>query len=200
MRVILIRHGDAVGSTGRFHGWIDNPLTPKGAKEASDIADVVKQYNPTMMYSSPMQRARASASIISQKLGIPMQVNNALKPLNLGIYDGKSVDKYADDVHNYLRNPNQKVPSGESVNDWAGRFIPFLNQYLYNKSPQTIAMLTHGRNIILAKADRETGNNPYYNQATLIDNKKSTEHGGYAVVTPDSFEIKSPKSVDAGTT
>jgi probable phosphoglycerate mutase len=199
MRVILLRHGDAVNSKGRFHGWVDNPLTSKGAKEASDLSEQIRQYNPSMIISSPMSRTIASAKIISQKLGIPMQLNKALMPLNLGDYDGQEVDRHLAQVKTHFANPNKRFPNGESVNDWAqNRFIPFFNKHVFSKDPGTIAMMTHGRNIILAKADLAKGNNLDFDKSMLLDNKQSTEHGGYAVATPNSFEIKTPKSVSAG--
>ena len=199
MRVILLRHGDAVHSAGRFHGWIDNALTAKGAKEASDLADQIKQYNPSMIISSPMSRTMDSSRIIGEKLGIPVQPNKALMPLNLGDYDGQPTEKHLQQVRRHFANPNKAFPNGETVNNWAqNRFIPFFNKHVFSKDPGTIAMMTHGRNIVLAKADLATGNNLNYDKSMLLDNKQSTEHGGYAVATPNSFEIKTPKSVAAG--
>jgi probable phosphoglycerate mutase len=199
MRIVLLRHGDAVNSTGKFHGWIDNPLTSQGAKEAADISDHIRQYNPSKIISSPMSRARDSASIIANKLGIPMETNQALMPLDLGDYDGQPIDKYLGNVRTHFSNPNKRFPNGETVNNWAqNRFIPYFNKQLFNNDPGTIAMMTHGRNIILAKADIAQGNNLNYDNSMLLDNKQTTEHGGYAIATPNSFEIKTPKAVKAG--
>jgi broad specificity phosphatase PhoE len=199
MRIILLRHGDAVNSTGKFHGWIDNPLTSKGAQEANDISEQIRQYNPSKIITSPMSRARDTANIIGSKLGIPVEANNALMPLNLGDYDGKPVESNLDKVRTHFANPNKQFPNGETVNNWAqNRFIPFFNKHLYSKDPGTIAMMTHGRNIILADADIKMGNNLNFDKKTLLDNKQSTEHGGMAIATPNSFEILNPKNVQAG--
>lgn len=201
MRVILARHGDAVGTKGKFHGMVDTPLVPAGKQEASDLADHLKPFGATGIIASPLSRTMETAQIIGSKLGLPVQSSKALLPLNLGAFVGRPTDqKNVDALKQYLANPNEKIPGGESINQWAQRFIPFFNQYFFDdKSPGTIIMVTHGRNILLAKADVKEGNNLKYDNTLLLDTDKSTEHGGFALATPpNKVEIITPKQVIKG--
>lgn len=200
MKVILARHGDAVGTKGKFHGMVDTPLTSAGVKEAQDLANQLGKYGATQLFSSPLQRTMQTAKIIGDKLKLQVTPNKALLPLNLGDFVGKPTDKYLEQVKQYFASPNVKIPNGETVNQWANRFIPFINKLLYSKSPETVIVVTHGRNIILTEADMKMGNNTNYDKNVLIQAKKSTEHGGYAVAdgNANKFEIVTPKSVPAG--
>lgn len=199
MRILLVRHGDAVNSEGKFHGWVDNPLTNFGRNEAKQIAPELAKFSPKQIISSPMVRATETAAIIASLLKIPVSTNRALLPLNLGAFVGKPIDKYLNKLKYYLANPKVKVPSGEAIDTWAQRFIPFFNNYFFNNDPSTIIFVTHGRNIILAEADIKEGNNLRYDNSFLLDTHRSTEHGGFAMCTPPkSFQIVTPKKVMAG--
>jgi broad specificity phosphatase PhoE len=198
MKVILVRHGDAVAGEGKFHGLVDNPLTDKGKKEVEETAPELKQYNPKAIYSSPMTRAKQTADIIGKHLKLPVQTDNALKPLDLGNFVGKSTDKYTDEVRKYISSPNKKIPGGGTVKGWADKFIPFINKLIFDKSTDSVIVVTHGRNILLTKAELPSGNNSKYDTNTLLTAGKSTEHGGYAIAEPNHFEIKTPKTVKAG--
>jgi broad specificity phosphatase PhoE len=200
MRVILVRHGDAVNSNGKFHGLVDNPLTDEGRKEADEIADTVKQFNPSMIYTSPLSRARETAKIIGSKINVPVQSNKALLPLDLGSFVGKPIEQNLDKVRHYLDNPNERIPNGGTVNQWARQYLPFFEQLHKNKSDQNVVFVTHGRNIILTKAYLKVkGRAPAFDKSVLLNNDKSTEHGGYAVAEPNgNFSIETPKKVMAG--
>jgi broad specificity phosphatase PhoE len=199
MTVILARHGDASNSHGKFHGLKDEPLTSKGRSETYQLAKELKQYKATMIYYSPLKRNRDSAKILSSELGIPARAAPQLKPLDSGIFDGKSTEHHADDFRHYLQNPNEKIPGGQSVNDWAAQYLPFFEHYLNNKSDQTVIFVTHGRNIVLSKAYmRSSGVAPQFDKRVLVDNKTSTEHSGYALAHGNHFEIIDSKRVSTG--
>lgn len=202
MKIILARHGDAVNSSGKFHAYEEHPLTSDGRTEVYKLAKELKQYDPSVIYSDKLARTKESAKIISQELNIPIKYNDALLPLNLGKFAGKSIDTHTNALRHYLSNPNEKIPGGESINDWATNYLPFLEQYLKHKSKECIIFMTHGRNIILSKAYLDAGNlAPDFDKDTLLDsnNNKSTEHGGYAIIEPpNKFQIITPHKVKAG--
>lgn len=199
MKVILARHGDAINGTGKFHGMIDTALTSKGITEAHKLAQDLKKYNASEIISSPMKRAMQTAEVLGKELGIPVKANNALLPLDLGSFVGKPTDTYTNQLKPYLSQPDKKIPQGEAVNSWAQRFIPFINKFVFNKSSdKTVIIVTHGRNILLTKADIKLGNNTKFDESVLTSSDKSTEHGGYAIVDNGKFEIITPKLVQAG--
>lgn len=200
MKIILARHGDAVNSSGKFHGLVDEPITSKGREEAYKLAKELKDQDAQMIYYSPLSRTRDTAKILSEELGITRKKSDALKPLDLGSFVGKPIDKYLDSVKHYLSHTDENFPNGQSVNDWAAQYLPFFERYYRNKSNQTIIFMTHGRNILLSKAYILGGKlAPSFDKQVLTDNKDTTEHGGYAIAEPpNSFKIINAKHVMAG--
>jgi broad specificity phosphatase PhoE len=200
MRIVLGRHGDAANTKGKFHGLKDEPLTSSGRQEAYALAKELKQYHAEIIYYSPLSRCRDTAKILSTELGLPMKAAPPLKPLDSGKFVGKPIDSHIKEFKYYLNNPSEKIPGGQSVNDWAKQYLPFFEQYLRSKSKDTVIFVTHGRNIILSDAYMKKGNlAPDFDKHTLADNKKTTEHGGYAIADKNHFEIIDAKATVAGT-
>jgi probable phosphoglycerate mutase len=200
--IYLVRHGDAVGTKGKFHGMKDVPLTKEGVDEAVHIGDKLSKSGIQFkkIFASPLSRTRDTAEIISEATGLPVELRHELLPLDLGEYVGKSTDTYKEDVQHYLKNPKEQIPNGGTVDGWAKNYIPFTNHFLFDKTDDNYIFVTHGRNILLTKADMKLGNNYKYDNDFLAKNDISTEHGGYAVANGDrnQFQIVNPRKTAAG--
>jgi broad specificity phosphatase PhoE len=60
--LVLVRHGQtAYNAEGRAQGWLDTPLTPLGYRQADATADKLAERTFAAVYSSPLQRAFATA-------------------------------------------------------------------------------------------------------------------------------------------
>lgn len=73
--IYLVRHGETVGNReGRWLGRSDSPLTLRGVEQALAYADVLAQAIPdravVQLQCSPLFRARQTASLISDRLGL----------------------------------------------------------------------------------------------------------------------------------
>jgi alpha-ribazole phosphatase len=202
MKIVLARHGDATNQEGKFHGLIDYPLTEKGRETSYEMARELEKYNPTMIFYSDMSRSKDTAKILHDELNIPMKRAPQLNPLDLGDFVGKSSSgKNLEEVRHYLNNPNEKIPGGQSVNDWAAVYLPFFEKYFQKKGDNdSIIFVTHGRNIIITKAYLHGhGLAPSFDKSVLADNKVSIEHAGHAVAEPpNKFRIIDSASVAAG--
>src|SRR5215467_4523283 len=195
--VYLGRHGDAVDTKGKFHGMKDVPLTTKGVEEARKLAQsfIDLKIPFKKIVASPLSRTADTAEIVSEATGLPVEYCKELLPLDLGAYVGKSTGTYQDDVRYYLQHPDERIPNGGTVNEWAKPYINYANKDLFDGTDDNIIYITHGRNILLTKADIKLGNNLNYDNLWLADNNTSTEHGGYAIANGDEkrFEIINPK-------
>src|SRR5829696_1450668 len=81
--LLLVRHGETEPNRhGRFRGRFDAPLTELGRQQARALADVLPA--PTLVISSPLQRARDTASAFGQ----PVQVDERWTELDYGDLDG----------------------------------------------------------------------------------------------------------------
>jgi len=200
MRVILARHGDTENTDGKLHGATNEPLSSKGRQESYKLAQELKQYNPNKIYTSPVRRAKETAQIISDELGIPIEEAPELECWNNGDLEGKDMKSHMDDVRYYLTHPDEAPPNGESINDFAERFLPFFEEGFRDNARDTVIDLTHGRNILLAKGYIKKGNlAPDFDLNALTNNSATTDHSGYAIATPpSSFRIVTPVAVAHG--
>ena len=70
MTLFLIRHGqDEDGAQGLINGQRDTNLTAMGYEQAALAAHQLLDKGVTAIYTSPLQRARETAAIISSRLG-----------------------------------------------------------------------------------------------------------------------------------
>ena len=85
MNLFLLRHGIAVehGTPG-YEADADRPLTPKGERRLGGIADAMEAMGLTfgLILSSPLVRARQTAEIVAEALGLKkkLEFSDALMP------------------------------------------------------------------------------------------------------------------------
>ncbi len=84
-----IRHGQTDWNLeGRYQGSKDIPLNKTGIAQAHDAVDSLKNCGITHIFSSPLRRARATADILNDTLGLPLTEINALQECNFGVLEG----------------------------------------------------------------------------------------------------------------
>ena len=75
--VTLVRHGQTSANIDQvWHGSSDTPLTPFGALQAQRVARFLDGHSgdATVVYSSPLTRARHTAEPIAQQLGLEVRI------------------------------------------------------------------------------------------------------------------------------
>ncbi|MGI0086654.1 MAG: histidine phosphatase family protein [Nitrosotalea sp.] len=87
---LFLRHGQAKNNVeqvlaGRTTGY---PLTDQGIKQAEKIADFLKPFNITAIYSSPIERAEQTTSIVAKKLGLGYSIDERLTEIDMGYLSG----------------------------------------------------------------------------------------------------------------
>ncbi len=73
--VYLVRHGEQVDAE---FGLPDGPLSERGRAQAVHLADRLSPIQFDAAYTSPLQRAIETASVITERLGMPEAEPNAL--------------------------------------------------------------------------------------------------------------------------
>ena len=99
--IYLLRHGETVANTqGRLQGQSDSPLTPKGTAQIRAIAALLAREigdpSPFNVVSSPLGRARQSAGLVCQVLGLdPNKVTGdaRLSECSFGRWEGLRIDE-----------------------------------------------------------------------------------------------------------
>lgn len=93
MPIYLARHGqDEDNAAGILNGHRDTPLTALGREQAADLARTIIEHKIVLekIYSSPLQRAFATAQIVAEtlKLSMPEKVDLLIER-DFGIMSGK---------------------------------------------------------------------------------------------------------------
>jgi len=89
-RVYLARHGrTALNADGRLRGLADPPLDQVGIAEVTRLAAELATRRPTLVVSSPLQRAVATAQAIATAAGVAAQVDNRLNDRDYGPQTGR---------------------------------------------------------------------------------------------------------------
>jgi broad specificity phosphatase PhoE len=93
-RVYLARHGrTALNAEDRLRGLSDPPLDEVGVAEATRLAEVLASKNPTVVISSPLQRAVATARAISVAAGVAASIDIRLNDRDYGPLSGERRDE-----------------------------------------------------------------------------------------------------------
>ncbi|MGC8609287.1 MAG: histidine phosphatase family protein, partial [Thermoplasmata archaeon] len=84
--LFLVRHGKTImNSQNKWQGFTDSPLTEEGINQIKKTAERLKNEGIKGIYSSRIQRAKTSASIISSITAIPVMGEcDGLNERNLG--------------------------------------------------------------------------------------------------------------------
>src|SRR5512140_818195 len=145
---VFLRHGESVGNAEeRFQGQADYPLTERGRQQARALAArwVDEGIHLDVAITSPLARARETASIIANALHIPLEPDPIWMERNAGEIAGltrqETLERYPDADR---RTPYDAFgDSGEG--DWelflrAGRAM----HQLLQRPPGHYLIVTHG--------------------------------------------------------
>ncbi len=82
--------------------------------------------------------------------GAPLTIVPALRSWDLGELSGQPVASTTEKIKAYMQTPDKAIPGGESWNTFVSRYLDFLEPHW--KQPGYCALVTHGRNIMVARA------------------------------------------------
>lgn len=124
-RLILVRHAHT-GMAGTFCGLSDPPLSDQGLEQLKDLKPRLETYPLTHVFSSPLQRARQTASAIAQNSGLHVQYVEFLHELAFGSWEGLDWDHVMARDPEYAQRwldlyPSVPAPEGENFEDFVPR-------------------------------------------------------------------------------
>ncbi len=191
----LVRHGHTKlnrsgDSSDRIRGWIDVPLDKSGIEEAHQLADkltkIVEHVDTAVLYSSDLQRASKTADIIGRQLGKSVMKTYALRPWNLGDFQGNDSEEAAKAMPSFVKDtPNAAVPRGESFNSFKRRYLQELKKLLRD-------IEVHGRSIIAVAHYRNE------KMAEAWIKAQRTDNADVSALDLDFFLAKTPDHTGSG--
>jgi 2,3-bisphosphoglycerate-dependent phosphoglycerate mutase len=124
MILYCVRHGESTYNLeGRLQGQSDEPrLSPLGQKHAAALAATLGQLQIDAIYASPLKRAMETARPLSDRLKLPIQTDNRLKEINIGVFQGtlaaELADRFPQEATRWRsQDPDYRIPGGESRRD-----------------------------------------------------------------------------------
>ena len=147
--IYLIRHGETEDADAcRYKGHIDVPLSANGIEQIKKLASFLSG-KVKVIYSSGLDRAKKSAEIIAEPLGVKPFIVDELKERNFGEWEGMSFDeisgKWPDAFNAWARDPLRFSPiGGESTLDLRDRVMPAFNKIMEDHEGEDIAIVSHG--------------------------------------------------------
>ena len=151
-RLIMLRHGQTeYNATRRMQGHLNTKLSPVGFEQAAAAADFLTNKNIVKIVSSDLDRAFDTATVIGQRLNLPVEKDERLRETHLGLWQARSHDE-VDQLYPGMRalwrhDATWAPPGGESRVEVARRARPVvteLMQSLANWDSATVLLVAHG--------------------------------------------------------
>lgn len=149
--IYFIRHGEVYNPKGIIYGRLPNfGLSEKGEKEIELTANFLSDKHIDTLYSSPLERAKETAEIIKNKLGIQtIHFSEQILEVKTS-YEGRKfseLDELQSEV--YLKPLS---PYDETIEQIAERMKSFTDKLIKENHGKHIAVCSHGDPIMIAKA------------------------------------------------
>ena len=133
MKLYIARHAETTWNlAGRYQGRRESALSARGIQQGFALADAFAQANPppARIITSPMQRTRATATFVAERLNLPLETDDALIEIAHGTWEGRLRDEIAaNDPARYAtwreRPADVAFEDGESLGDVAARWSRF---------------------------------------------------------------------------
>jgi broad specificity phosphatase PhoE len=142
----FVRHGDT-GVRNQISGRSPGiHLSEVGREQAGRAALQFRALPISVLFSSPLERARETAEAIAKETNVPVQVVAELSEVEYGDWTGKSFDELASDVQwqgfNTIRSATQ-IPGGEHVLDVQSRVVLWAEKIRRERPHEHIVAVSH---------------------------------------------------------
>jgi len=118
--IFLARHGETESNrAGRYAGRHNEPLTRRGRSEVLRLAQQIKVLGIRQIWSSSVWRALESATLLRDRLRLPLTIDQRLDEMRLGAWEGRTEAEVARDFPEeyslWLTHPDQVTVAGRET-------------------------------------------------------------------------------------
>jgi len=156
--IFLFRHGQTDWNReGRIQGHLDVPLNDFGRSQARALIAPLRRLSIESILSSDLSRARETAEIIAQTLGLPMALDEGLREIHLGKIEGLTrteiISRFGTEFSDRIGGSHSSRPLSDSDVAFLGaesgdavtsRALVAIETYIGRSGHQRIAVATHG--------------------------------------------------------
>ncbi len=158
-KVIFARHAESEGNVTKIYQGVipGTNLTENGRGQAKKLATAIADDMPNglpvkTIYCSPLERTKKTAEAIAEATGATLIVDERLKEIDFGEYEGKHID--FDDLTFVRERRAHKMETGQvesvfhfkGMETWANvekRLGEFLDEILPKHKGETVTIVTH---------------------------------------------------------
>jgi isoleucyl-tRNA synthetase/broad specificity phosphatase PhoE len=154
-KITVLRHAESEGNTiPIYQGSVPGTsLTKRGKEQATLAANFLeRESSPAFIYCSPLARTQETAAIVAKATGAKVIVDDRLREVSFGPYEGKTVD-YSDlsfvkarRAHKIATGRPESIYHLDGMETWAAvqeRVSDFLQEVLPKHRSEHIAIVTH---------------------------------------------------------
>ncbi|MFM1778920.1 MAG: hypothetical protein RIS51_65 [Actinomycetota bacterium] len=137
----LLRHGQTDWNIDlRLQGTADIPMNQAGIEQISRAAEVLSDRPWDLILTSPLGRARHSAEIVANRLGIQsVQIDQGLIERAFGIGEGMTYEQWQAHYSGL-----DQIPGAESMDSVMQRAVELLDQTLQKYPGLKVLAVSHG--------------------------------------------------------
>jgi broad specificity phosphatase PhoE len=152
----LARHGQtAYNAIGRFQGRLPIPLDDTGRRQARALAETSAGMGFASLWCSPLARARETAEIVAERIGLEPQVDERWAETDAGDWtDRLFTDVIAEDPDRFAAfaavDPGFAFPGGESFAQHQARVAAAAQDLRARTEEHPALVVCHGVTIRLA--------------------------------------------------
>ena len=153
MRLLLIRHGETDHNAQQLVlGREDVALNERGQRQAQALADALSEPARgaiAALYSSPLQRAVATATPLATALSIAVQIEAGLIEMDIGVMEGQTFaevrERHPDFFRGWLSDglADVPMPGGETLRQVQERAGASIDAIRDQHQDATVAVVSH---------------------------------------------------------
>jgi broad specificity phosphatase PhoE len=146
LNISVLRHGETeYNKLAKFHGITDIELNKTGREQAHEAKEKLgADYD--VIISSPLKRARQTAKIVNEKLGLEIIENDLLKERDFGNLEGLTWEEFSEQYPNEASKNHKdfqpELEKGETIEDVEKRLREFIN-WLKTSGYKNPLIVTH---------------------------------------------------------
>ncbi len=173
IELLLVRHGESYTNVAKEFSCrsVDHGLTKRGMEESLCAARWLCDRQVSEVYTSPLRRAKETAEIIANTLGLNVVVIDELREVDVGSLEGQSTFhnwKEHDRIVNSWKQGQWDIrfPHGESFSELVQRARNAILHIIGGNKLSRSAVITHGAMLLairyglcgeIVKIDTPTG-------------------------------------------
>jgi broad specificity phosphatase PhoE len=154
--ILLARHGETDWNRdGRWQGHSNTSLNALGRQQAHQLADELTE-EIDVVYSSDLARARETAEIVANRLGLEVQGDPRLRERGFGSWEGLTGDEIeqrdGEALERWRAGEGPGAHDAEPYDAFAERMCSFLEDVLERHPGKHVLVIAHGGSIRVIQA------------------------------------------------